>query len=407
MTKKSTINHIPVGNGDMTLIKIASNDRYHYVLIDMHIRKNSEPDDDKCDALMALHEMLEKDVEGRPYLDALVLTHPDEDHIRGFEDHFHRGVPGAYVAPKKGERGKIFVREIWSSPMIMRRKKKNESLCTDAAAFKTEAKRRVELFRANKTIGQQGDRVRLIGKDEGGKTDDIMDIVYQNEDVIDKINEAFIKELSALVLGPLTDDEFEDGTSPDKNRSSIIMQWGLASHGYTEPSNYILLAGDAGVEVWDLMWGKYKNDTSKLKYDILLAPHHCSWHTLSHDSIKDSDSPQVSKSAKSALSEARPGAIIASSSDEIKNNKNDPPNYKAMKEYESIVNEVDGKFQCLADYKPSGGKTPEVLTYKLTKNGPQEETKASSASSSVGKEAARTAATGTLFTGAGNAIGHG
>jgi len=144
-----------------------------------------------------------------------------------------------------------------------------------------------------------------------------------------------------------------------------------------------------------------------LKYDILLAPHHCSWHTLSHDSFSDTDDPQVSEAAISALSEARQGAVIVSSSDEIKDDKSDPPNYQAMKEYEGIMDGADGTFQCLADYKPSNGKAPEVMTYKLTKNGPQEETKALNTSTSNAKKAARTAATGTLFKGAGNALGHG
>ncbi|MBV1929531.1 MAG: hypothetical protein KUG81_08485, partial [Gammaproteobacteria bacterium] len=93
MSKKSTISHIPVGNGDMTLMKIASNDTYHYVLVDMHIRQNGESDDDKCDALAALYDLLDKDDEGRPYVDVLILTHPDEDHIRGFRENFHRGSP--------------------------------------------------------------------------------------------------------------------------------------------------------------------------------------------------------------------------------------------------------------------------------------------------------------------------
>ncbi len=391
----------------MTLLKIASNDNYHYVLVDMHIRQNGELDDDKFDALETLHSMLETDEKGRPYVDVLILTHPDEDHIRGFREYFHRGSPDDYVTPSVGEDGKIIVREIWSSPLIFRRKRKNNSLCNDAVAFNTEAKRRVELFRTEKSVGKQGDRIRLIGKDEKGKTDDIMDIVYQNEDVIDTLNEVYIKELSAGVLGPLADDEFEDKTSPDKNRSSIIIQWGLASHGYSSPSNYILLAGDAGVEVWDMLWEKYKNNAEMLQYDILLAPHHCSWHTLSHDSFSDTDDPQVSEDAKSALSEARQGAVIVSSSDEIKDDESDPPNYQAMKEYESITDEADGTFQCLADYKPSKGKAPEVLTYKLTNSGPQEETKASKASLGTARKTARTAATGTLFTGAGNAIGHG
>lgn len=407
MSKKSTISHIPVGNGDMTLMKIASSDTYHYVLVDMHIRQNGESDDDKCDALVTLHDMLEKDDEGRPYVDVLILTHPDEDHIKGFREHFHRGSPDEYVAPKDGEDGKVFVREIWSSPTIFRRKSKNNSLCKDAVAFNTEAKRRVELFRSEKSVGKEGNRIRLIGEDEDGKTDDIMAIVYQNEDVIETLNEMYIKELSARVLGPLTDDEFDDSTSPDKNRSSIIIQWGLASHGHTSPSNYILLAGDAGVEVWDVLWEKYKNDTGILQYDILLAPHHCSWHTMSHDSFSDSDDPQISEDAKSALSQARQGAVVVSSSDEIKDDDNDPPNYQAMKEYERITDESDGSFQCLASYKPSNGKVPEVLTYKLTNSGPQEETKASETSSGTAKKTVRTTATGTLFTGAGNAIGHG
>ncbi|WP_299194789.1 metallohydrolase [uncultured Amphritea sp.] len=407
MSKKSTISHIPVGNGDMTLMKIASNNIYHYVLVDMHIRQNGESDEDKCDALAALHDLLEKDDEGRPYVDVLILTHPDEDHIRGFRENFHQGSPDDYVVSRDGENDKIFVREIWSSPLIFRRKSKNNSLCKDAIAFRDEAKRRVELYKTEKKIGKQGDRIRLIGEDEDGKTDDILDIVYQNEDVIDTLNEVYINELSATVLGPLASEEFEDDTSPDKNRSSIIIQWGLASHGYTSPSNYILLAGDAGVEVWDVLWGKYKNNTEILQYDILLAPHHCSWHTLSHDSFSDTDNPQVSADAKSALNEARKGAVIVSSSNEIKNDKSDPPNYQAMNEYESITDGADGTFQCLSDYKPSNGKTPEVLTYKLTNSGPQEETKTSEESSSTAKKAARTAATGTLFTGAGNAIGHG
>jgi len=403
MSKQSTISHIPVGNGDMTLMRIASNNAYHYVLVDMHIRQNGESDDDKCDALTALHDLLDKDDEGRPYVDVLILTHPDEDHIRGFCENFHRGCPEDYVAPKDGKNGKIFVREIWSSPLIFRRKSKNNSLCKDAIAFNTEAKRRVELYKAEKQIGKQGDRIRLIGKDEGGKTDKILNIVYQNEDIIDKLNEVCIKELSARVLWPLANDEFEDNTNSDKNRSSIIIQWKLASHGYSSPSNYILLAGDAGVEVWDLLWEKYKNNTDILQYDILLAPHHCSWHTLSHDSFSNTDNPQVSADAKSALSQAHQGAVIISSSNKIKNDESDPPNYQAMKEYKGIVNKVYGSFQCLENYKPTGGKAPEVLTYKLTNSGPQEETQASGAT----KKSTRTAATGTLFAGTGNAIGHG
>lgn len=405
MSKKSTIHLFPVGNGDMTLIKIASNGHFHYVLVDIHIREGSATDDDKCHAIQELHELLESDSYGRPYVDVMILTHPDEDHIRGFETHFHQGPLENYVAPNAGELGKILIREIWSSPLIFRRKSKEHSLCCDALVFNTEAKRRVNLYRETKVVGVEGDRIRLIGKDINGKTDDIMSIVYEVEDVISTLNEVYIQELQALVLGPLRDDEFEDSEAIDKNRSSIILQWGIASHGYTEPSNYILMAGDASVEAWKILWNKYQNDTSKLQYDILVAPHHCSWHTLSHDSYKDSKNPQVSDDARSALSQARTGAVIIASSNPIKDDKNDPPNYGAKLEYEGIVGDNQGEFRCLADNVEGWDTAPSILTYKLTNEGPQLDSKP--AKNSSDRSSKRTTATTALFSSSGEAIGHG
>ena len=406
MVKKSSIYHFPVGNGDMTLIKIASHDKYYYVLVDMHIRNSSSKDKDKCDVLSELHKILETDNKGRPYIDALVLTHPDRDHIGGFKECFHQGEPESYSAPKSGEKAKIFIREIWSSPMIFRRKRKNESLCDDAKVFKTEAKRRVKLYRDTDSIGAEGDRIRIIGEDIDSKTDDIMPIVYKLGDEITKINDNLIKELTVNLLGPLPDEDFEDSDKIDKNRSSIIMQWCIASHGYNEPTNFILLAGDASVETWEIIYSKYKKDSSKLKYDILMAPHHCSWHTLSHDSYSKSDNPLVSNDAISALSHAQTGAIIISSSDQIEDNENDPPNYQAKSEYEKIVEKNNGSFICLADNIVSEGQPPAVLALRLTKEGPQKLEPKSEGKLSE-KIENRTAATSSLFANSGQAIGHG
>ncbi len=406
MPKKSSIYHFPVGNGDMTLLKIASNDCYFYVLIDMYIRQSCTEKDDQCNVLDELHNLLEKDSEGRPYLDALVLTHPDKDHIGGYENYFYQGSPGDYAPAKSGEKDRIFVREIWSSPLIFRRKRKNHSLCEDAKAFNTEAKRRVELYRESKSIGPEGDRIRLIGEDINGKTDDILDVVYKPGDIIGKVNEVTIKELTINIYGPLSDDEFEDSEALDKNRSSVILRWGIASHGYSDPTNFILLAGDASVEAWEIIWRKFKDDPKKLSYDLLLAPHHCSWHTLSHDSYSKSDDPKGSETAKKALSQARNGAVILSSSDPIKDNKNDPPNYGAKKEYDNIVSSANGTFLCLADNIENDEKAPSVLEYRLTNEGPQKVSK-TAASGSTSSAKKRTAATTTLIGHSGQAIGHG
>ena len=352
MSKKSTISHVPVGNGDMTLIKIASGDSFYTVLVDMNIRDSASDDDEQCDALSALHGLLEKDETGRPYVDVLLLTHPDQDHIRGFNEHFFRGKPEDYVSPKAGELHKIFVCEIWSSPLVFRRKSINFPLCQDAVDFNAEARRRVKLYRECRRIGEEGNRIRIIGEDENNKNDDIKEIVYKTDSVISKLNEVNIQELGTTVLGPLSDDEFGDDVEHDKNRSSIIMKWAIASHGYTNANNHILLGGDAGVVVWETLWDKYLYKPDIFQYDLLVAPHHCSWHTLSHDSFKESDDPKVSTKAKSALGQVKQGGVVVSSSNEIKNNDNDPPNHKAKEEYKSIVAPVSGIFRCLADHKP-------------------------------------------------------
>ena len=406
MIKKSSIYHLPVGNGDMTLLKIASNNRYFYVLVDMYIRQSCTEKDDQCNVLDELHNLLEKDSDGRPYLDALVITHPDKDHIGGFEKYFYQGSPSNYTPAKSGEKDLIFIREIWSSPLIFRRKRKNHSLCEDAKAFNTEAKRRVELYRESKSVSSEGNRIRLIGEDIDGKTDDILDIVYKPEDIISKINEVSIKELTINIYGPLSDDEFEDSEALDKNRSSVILRWGIASHGYSDPTNFILLAGDASVEAWEIIWRKYKDAPQKLSYDLLLAPHHCSWHTLSHDSYSKSANPKVSESAKQALSQARTGAVIISSSDPIKDDDNDPPNFGAKREYDSIVSSANGTFLCLAGNVVNGEKAPSVLEYRLTNEGPQKVSETSSADSTSSAKK-RTAATSSLIGHSGQAIGHG
>lgn len=386
----------------MTLLKIASGNKFHTVLVDMNIRKTAATDDDQCDALNSLHELLETDDDGRPFVDVLLLTHPDEDHIRGFADSFHQGDPADYSKPKPGEKKEILIREIWSSPMVFKRKSKNHTLCDDAIIFNTEAKRRVNLYRTSGAIGIAGNRIRIIGEDNDNSNEDISEIVYENEAVIDMLNEVKIKELSATVLGPLSDREFDESVDHDKNRSSVIIQWAIASHGYTTASNHILLGGDAGVAVWEVLWDKYSADTAKLQYDILIPPHHCSWRTLSHDSYSESDDPKVSEKAKSALEQALDGAVVVSSSKAIKNDDNDPPNHQAKKEYEGIVDSVDGEFRCLADNKPSKKKAPEVLTYALTNTGPQED-KTSNKSTADNRNALAAASLGST----GRAISHG
>ncbi|MBD3661121.1 MAG: metallohydrolase, partial [Arenibacter algicola] len=151
----STLTIFPVGNGDMSLIKLGDD---FTLLIDCNLKDATT---DNCPVLMVddLFEMLPRDESKRPYVDVFMITHPDQDHCQGAEKYLHFGKPDAYVdKPKDGERKKIFVRELWSSPLTFRRfkkkRKKNENcetLCSDGKAIWAEARRRVAAYKeANK-----------------------------------------------------------------------------------------------------------------------------------------------------------------------------------------------------------------------------------------------------------------
>ena len=65
-----------------------------------------------------------------------------------------------------------------------------------------------------------------------------------------------------------------------------------------------LIGGDAEVGVWDRIWDHNKNQSDRLAYDVLIAPHHCSWHSLSYDSW--SDLGEEGESVRAGAQGARP-----------------------------------------------------------------------------------------------------
>ncbi|MCF8095247.1 MAG: metallohydrolase [Desulfobacteraceae bacterium] len=369
---KPTITFFPVGNGDMTLIKLGDKTT---ILADINLCSSTDQDGNQIfDATAALRENLETDAHDRPYVDAFLLTHPDQDHCRGLKQHFHLGPMSDYnFDPPEGKELKIVMREIWSSPMIFRRASKNHPLCEDARAFNTEARRRVKVFRECSTLSQ-GDRILIIGKDENGKTDDLGSILIKVDEVFSKIN-GTANDVSIRVLAPIPVQEVsEEEERLSKNYSSVILQYTFSVAGQDDACLF-LSGGDAGVYIWEKLWDRKRAKTDDLKYDLLLTPHHCSWHALSHDSWSQSKNPAISQDARSALSQGGECAFVVSSSKPIQNDKNDPPCWGAKQEYLSILSSVEGQFFCTGE-RPNQ-EAPEPMVFKISAQGPQPPTKQS------------------------------
>jgi hypothetical protein len=357
MNAKLTL--FPVGNGDMTLIELADGETQ--VLVDVNIRALAEDDEESLDAAAALRKKVKRDGKGRPYLAAFLLSHPDQDHCSGLIEHFWLGSPSDYPDDKKKDAEKrILIREIWSSPIVFRRASKNHILCDDARAFADEARRRVKVNREKKFNGvSEGDRILILGEDEDGKTDDLGPILVKVDQEFDRINWSHSKVFRARLLAPLPKDGDETEELLSKNHSSTILNIRLASDEKHLDACRFLTAGDAEVAIWELLWAKHKRQAEVLEYDILLTPHHCSWHSLSYDSWSENhEDAEVSAAARSALSQARPGATLVASSDAIKDDDNDPPCYGAKREYEKIARSAQGSFVCTGEYPTESAPAP-------------------------------------------------
>jgi beta-lactamase superfamily II metal-dependent hydrolase len=149
MFDKKSVYFWPVGTGDSTTFVVRPNDVVFQVDL-RHSQKSEEEDTDCAPIIDYLEKHLPK-FNGKPYLSAFAITHPDKDHIQGFEDLLKR----------------VTVGELWFSPRIFREHDDDPgSLGEDAQAFRKEAHRRVtSTIKAGSDPGA-GNRVRIIGWDD-------------------------------------------------------------------------------------------------------------------------------------------------------------------------------------------------------------------------------------------------
>jgi hypothetical protein len=361
----TTITFFPVDNGDMTLIKLGDA-ASTTLLIDVNIRQDADdPEEDCRDVAKDLRDQLKKDVNGRPYVDAFLLSHPDQDHCRGLSRHFYLGPISDYPDDGKDyKQKKIVIREMWSSPIVFRRTSKVHTLCNDAKDFNQEARRRVQANRDKSFQVNDGDRILIMGEDIDGKTDDLMHIVCKVDEKFSKINGKKSSWFTAHLLAPLdAQDNEEEEKCLVKNNSSVILNFSLSGDGTGSEDAKVLTGGDAEVFIWNRQWDRHNKEPKVLEYDILQTPHHCSWHSLSEDSWEDwGEDAKVDADARSALAQARGGAIIVASCKPISDADGDPPCTRAEREYKSILKPVGGTFYCTGEYPTVDAVEPLVFT---------------------------------------------
>ena len=100
-----------------------------------------------------------------------------------------------------------------------------------------------------------------------------------------------------------------------------------------------------------------------MTFDLLLAPHHCSWHAVSSE---DSHTGKPDAVIEDFLEKSKKNAYVVSSSKIIKRNNDNPPSYRAKNVYVNHLKQAD-RFKCTAEYPDT--ENPKPLTFKITGQG--------------------------------------
>ncbi|WP_031553081.1 hypothetical protein [Parvularcula oceani] len=312
----------PVGTADSTTIVV---DDAVTMQVDLHHMIAAEGDGDDATPIVDIlvDELPRRD--GKPYLSAFALTHPDKDHILGFADLLER----------------VTIGELWFTPRVFR--EHQEELCDDAVAFREEARRRVAVtIKADGDPGS-GDRVQLFGYDElldeeryKGFPRELLTIPGNAVTRIDgeDRNDAFY----AFIHAP-----FKDDGAAERNETSLAMRVVL---GGDPQAPGVLLLGDVSYPTLRRIVDESKahGNEIELHWAALLSPHHCSKSAMYQ---KEGDKLVLKRDILEDLeaAQAEGGRIIASSRPVPASNQvgDNPPHAKAKARYQEIT---DGGFLC-------------------------------------------------------------
>lgn len=339
---KNQLTVFDVGNGDTILLEAHGKT----ILTDIHYRAASaDENDDTNDIGPTIREACSNDS-----LDLFVLTHPDEDHLRGFGELFHLGNPD--TRDKDPDEGEVLLlaNEIWCSEYAV-----NPNYSTDVSKPLLD-----EIKRRHKLIGT------LEGRKDGNR--------LKVKTATDAAEYTLFHNIDYRILAPTADEanipKTDEGQANNSsNPSSLVIQWGITVGGKT---SHVMLAGDSDVEVWERIEDNYNPEIKK--WHILVCPHHCSRSVMGRKFIRDGK--EVFEWSDTAI--AGLDHPIGTSPHVVSSSKKfggaTPPNPLARDRYYSIL-AIDGEVtEGVRDrFRVTGGKhgdDPEDVTFRFTSQGP-------------------------------------
>ncbi len=344
---KCAVIYWPVATGDSTTLVLKPSELV--MQIDLHhLEKAEDEESPEWSIVDHLVRILPKK-NNRPYLALFVLTHPDEDHIKGFAELLKR----------------VQIGEIWHTPRIFRDQEDQEKLCEDAKAFRKEAHRRRTAILANPSNIKSGDRMRVIGHDDILIEDDYKGLPSECKsrpaDIVSKVDGNEISaNFTAFIHAPFKEDQ-----AAGRNNTSLSLNVTL-SEG--QKSGQFFFFGDREYRTTKQIFEvtEERKNESYLNWNVTLCPHHCSKGVM-YAQLEGDDEVKFRKDIMDYFEKySQEGYFVSSSCPDFTDGEgDDPPHKLARQRYEEIVDA--GHFICTHEY-PNKEK-PQPLVFVIDGDG--------------------------------------
>lgn len=348
LPQKKAVVFWPVGTGDSTTLVLRPGELV--MQIDLHhMEKSDDPDEPSWPVIDHLVRTLPKR-NGRPYLAVFALTHPDQDHCRGFAE----------------LNGRVSIGELWHTPKVFR-VDDEQKLCDDAKAFRAEAHRRRKAILKNPANVPSGDRLRVIGHDDvlnednyKGLPDSAKSRPGHKVSLVDGVNLA--GDFETFIHAPFSRDQDED-----RNDTSLAMNVSLIE-GQTRARFFFFgdLAYPTIKRIFETTKASRQNE-EYLNWNVMLASHHCSKSVMYWADEEGGEKALRSDIMAYFESYAQQGAVIVSSSMSAFTDEEgaNPPHKKARRQYEAVVDA--GNFVCTHEFPPRN--TPVPVVFEIAASG--------------------------------------
>jgi hypothetical protein len=341
----------PLGNADCCLIDLQNGKKLLFDFANM--RDPNNKDDLRCDLPKELREDLE--AADRTNYDVVAFTHLDNDHIKGSTEFFRLEHEKKYQSDDR-----IGIKVMWVPAALITEDDLGDE---EAKILQKEARHRfkegkgIRVFSRPQRLKDWCERNNVDYEARKGLVTDAGWLAPEFSLMTDGV-EFFVHSPFAKRLNEC---EVED-----RNRDSIVMQ---ATFLDNKTGTKVLLMGDATHDVLSdiVQITKYHGRESRLEWDVVKLPHHCSYLSLGPDKGANKTEP-VEEVRYLYEERRRESAIIVSTSEPIpskgtpEDKDKNPPHRQAANFYkEDVLDGASDRFKVTMESPSVSAPRPLII----------------------------------------------